>query len=239
MTPRRLASRSMAREPTRPAMLTSLAATQAPVAATSASTRTSPASRVSRSSNDRKKGKSSRIVPSVTAATTRRWPAAARVTDSTVDGPPADAAQAEGGDGRRAVVEREVAADDRHVVEAGGVAHALQGQAGDVGRRHHRVDDGQRHRPHGGQVVDVGQHRRHPRPVRVVGHEAGGDGLAAHHQVAAHQGPVVARPGQPVGRRRRPLPPWRWAPCCAARDRPGRAAASASISCTKVDTSLP
>ena len=37
-----------------------------------------------------------------------------------------------------------------------------------------------------------------PAPYGSWATNAGGDGLAAHHQVAADEGPVVARPGQPV-----------------------------------------
>ena len=83
-----LASNSIASEPTRSAMLTSLAATAAPDLASSGRTRTSPASLPSRSSNDGKKRKSVRIVPSMQPATSSAWPGSARVAESTVSARP-------------------------------------------------------------------------------------------------------------------------------------------------------
>ena len=110
-------------------MLTSLAATQAPEAATEARTRTSPAICSARSSKDRKNGKSVRIVPVVHAATISDWPAATLVVDSTAAG----ATDPERGQRRCAVVQGQVPAGQRHVVPAAGLLHAAQGLAGELG----------------------------------------------------------------------------------------------------------
>src|SRR4029077_17379215 len=88
VAPRPLHSSSIASEPMRPAMLTSLAATQAPDAAIAGSNRTSPAIRSARRSNERKNGKSGRITPSRHAATTSDWPSPTRVDDSTAPARP-------------------------------------------------------------------------------------------------------------------------------------------------------
>ena len=69
-------------------MLTSLAATQAPVSATRGSRRTSSATRPPRAASEEKNGKSGRIVPSRQHATSRTCPAAAARTDSSAPARP-------------------------------------------------------------------------------------------------------------------------------------------------------
>jgi hypothetical protein len=79
--------------------------------------------------------------------------------------------------------------------------HAPQDLPGRLLRPHHGVQDGDRPGTHGGQVVDVGQHRRDAGAVRVGGHEGGQDRLPADDDrsgaVGQHRA-VVARTGVPV-----------------------------------------
>ena len=92
------------------------------LAASSASSRTSPASRSPRSSNDGKNRKSGRIAPSRQQPSTSTCPAAACGGRQHALG----AADAERRQRRRPVAAGQVAADDRDVVAAGGPAHAPQ-----------------------------------------------------------------------------------------------------------------
>ena len=78
-------------------MLTSLAATAAPAVARSASNRTSPASRLPRSANDGKNGKSARIVPSRQQPRTSTWPGAQWFAESTRSARPTPNADSAGG----------------------------------------------------------------------------------------------------------------------------------------------
>ena len=191
-------SRSMASEPTSPAMLMSFAATAAALRASAGSSRTSSAHRSPRCSNAGKNGKSGRIVPSVAAATTRLWPTSTRV----IDRASAHLAEPEGGDRGLAVVAGEVAADDRDPEEPGGVAHPLEGGPGGLLRGRDGVDDPEGLGAHRHDVVDVGQHGREARAPGVVGDERGPQRLAAGDHRAgrgAHDGAVVSRPAGPVG----------------------------------------
>ena len=204
-------------------MLTSLAATAAPSAATAASVRTSPASSPPRASNDPKNGKSGRISPSMQPARSRLCPGAALRTDRTRPGVarPSPKADSDG----RAVVDREVPADDRHLVQLRGVAQPLERLPGDGFGGHDGVDQGQRLGAHGGQVVDVGEH----------GGDTGGEGIGLHegrqHRLAADDHGLGAgvttwrrrRPGRPPNRSRRGRRPrGRSGPWPAVRGGPGR-----------------
>ena len=100
------------------------------------------------------------------------------------------------------------------------VAHALQHRAGHGLGADDRVDDGQGPGAHGGQVVDVGEHRGDAGAERVGLHERGQDRLAADDERApspsGSTAPSSPGPAEPVGRRRTPRRPGRSAPCRAA-----------------------
>jgi hypothetical protein len=88
------------------------------------------------------------------------------------------------------------------VVQGRGVAHPLErGPAGGL-VTHERVDDRERHRPHGGDVVDVREDRGDAGAEWIPLQEGRQDGLAAHDErgaVGVDDRPVVAGPAQPVG----------------------------------------
>ena len=97
MAPAWRASNSIASEPPNPAMLTSLAATHAPEDAILARSRTSPGIELLRRSKDAKKGKSSRMTPSVQQARRSTCPAATFRTERTRSARPNPKAETEAG----------------------------------------------------------------------------------------------------------------------------------------------
>ncbi len=95
-----------------------------------------------------------------------------------------------------------MAADDRDVVQAGGVAHALERRPAGGLVAHQRVHDRERHGAHGGDIVDVGEHRGDAGTEGVLLEEGGQDGLAAHHvrlTARPDDRAVVTRALAPVG----------------------------------------
>ena len=188
VTPRPLHSSSIASEPTSPAMLTSLAATQAPEDATVARTRTSPA----RSARTLLEGPEEGEVGahrrrSVHAATISDWPRATWVVESTASARPTPNADSAGGPSCSV----RWPAGQGDVVPGTGSLHPAQCLTGQIGAADDGVDDRQRYGAHRGQVVDVGQDSRDARAVGVAGHEGGKQRLATGDHLA----------GIPAGRR--------------------------------------
>ena len=112
-----------------------------------------------------------RIVPSVQQATTRDWPAR-DVGRRQHRGRPAPRPNADsaGGPSWRVRCPPTIG----HVVQRAGGAACPRGPPGrGLVAADHRVDDARAAGAHGGQVVDVGEHGREPRAVRVGATKAG------------------------------------------------------------------
>jgi hypothetical protein len=98
--------------------------------------------------------------------------------------------------------DRQVSADDRHLVEPGCPSHAFEHLLDDRPLSGHRVHQSQRPGSHRREVIEVGGHRGHAGAIRIGRRERRKNGFAAHHQGHArlgHHRPVVTRAREPVG----------------------------------------